>query len=163
MEKRKSVPVLISFKQLSLSDTVVDAADGGKHIQSVKRKYLPIRSLSMCSLLSSKKKRSNYQKNTGKENFTINLLKAELEIERFENDFVFPALRDLESVKSCDFGSGNAILNVDSKVKVLHSSSDSINTDSDSGIFSRLSSTDRDSEDSDSSTEQIKKYSDGNV
>merc|ERR1712086_120411 len=61
----------------------------------------------MCSVLSSKKKRSNYKNNTGKETFIMNLLKAELEIERFENDFVFPVLRDLESVKSCDFGSGN--------------------------------------------------------
>ena len=93
MEKRKSVPVLISFKQLTLSETVVDATDRGKPsngTQSVKRKYLPIRSLSMCSLLSSKKKRSNYKHNTGKDNFIMNLSKAELEIERFENDFVFP-------------------------------------------------------------------------
>ena len=53
------------------------------------------------------------------------------------------------STKSPGLSYSDGILN--DTAKKFHSSSDSIPTDTDSGIFSRLSSTDRDSDDSDSS------------
>ena len=151
MEKVKSVLVLIRFKQLNLCDKVVVDTDvlktnpGKEHL---KRMNLPIRSISLCTSLSRQKKTSKFKNVIAKRNSFHNLLEYEREIDNFEKDFVIPVLRNLESDKS---SCSNTILSAKVEAKILHSSSDSIHTDSDSGIFSRVSSADRDSEDSDSS------------
>ena len=117
----------------------------------------------MCSLLSRQKKTSKLKLFTEEKDSINNLTRAKLEIERFEKDFVFLVLEGSESDKICDVDSSSAIISEDIKTKIIHSSCESINTDTDSGIL-LLSSEDRDSEDSDTSkvVKHIsKKYSNG--
>ena len=163
MEKRRSVPVLISFRKLQLSDristnqqTCVDMTDGRRSnpaTQIGQRRNLPLRSFSPCSILPNSKKIAKLS--VDNRQLFKNMSDAELEIERFDKDFVLPLLKNVESDKSCSTRSNEGVYCADTSLKEnakrFHSSSDSIPTDTDSGIFSRLSSTDRDSDDSDCS------------
>ena len=92
------------------------------------RRNLPLRSFSLCS--------------------DRKVMNAVNEIERFEKDSFLPLFKNREGLlwKSCD---GVSI--GDNKDKVFYSYS----TDTDSGAFSRLSSPDRDSDDSDWSDSSI--------
>ena len=160
----RSVPVLISFKKLQLSDrvtpttkqTCADVTDGRRSnpaTQVEQRRNLPLRSFSLCSILP--KIKTSAKLRVEKRQLFKDASDALLEIERFQTDFVLPLLKNVESDKSCSTRSNEGVYCADTSLKEnakrFHSSSDSIPTDTDSGIFSRLSSTDRDSDDSDCS------------
>jgi hypothetical protein len=115
---------------------------------------MPLRlDISLCSILP--KSKTSAKLRVESRQFSMYVSDAELEIERFEKDFVLPLFRNVESDKSCSTRSIEGVYCIDGilndKYKRFYSSSDSIPTDTDSGIFLRLSSADRDSDDSDSS------------
>jgi hypothetical protein len=173
MEKRRSVPVLISFKKLQLSEKVNPTHKSGVDVTDEKRstlathlgqrRNLPLRSFSLHSILTQ----TNATLRVGNGTELKNVSNAELEIERFERDFVLPLLKNVESDKSCltrtsGVDNSDGILN--DKAKRFHSSSDSLPTDTDSGIFSRLSdSTDSDSESSIVIPNKLQEYSDNDI
>ena len=77
----------------------------GTHI----RRKLPLRSFSLCSLLPGNKRRGSRDTRRGKEETEVKkVTNAEMEIDRFEQDFVFPLLKNKESDKSCSRRSSDA-------------------------------------------------------
>ena len=88
-----------------------------------------------------------------KEQEEANVKNSEIEIEKFERDFVLPLCKNIESDNLgsrslSDTDTSDEILSETKEDKSFHSSSDSIQTDSDSGAFSRLSTPDIESESS---------------
>ena len=123
---------------------------------------LRLRRFSLHSILP----KTNAKLRVGNGTRLVNVSDAELEIQRFERDFVLPLLKNAESDKSCstrssDVDCGDGILN--DKAKRFHSSSGSIPTDTDSGIFSRSSSADSDSDSSIVIRNKLEDYSDDDI
>ena len=172
MERRRSVPVLISFKKLQLSGRVTssqqpddDVTEGNtfapvNHLGQ--RRNCLLRSFSLHSVLP----KTNMKSKVGNERKLKNLSDANLGIERFERDFVWQLLKNGEPDESCSTklsGEDNSDGILNDKAKTFHSSSDSIPTDTDSGIFSRLSPADLDSDDSMEITNELHEYSDDDI
>ena len=141
-------PVLINFRKINLNDKTLscgqcDATDGKERStfnKSVKRRELTIKEVS----LNSKQKETGKVRDLSNKR-RVNLTKAKEEIEKFENDFVFPALKDLQSDEDFFIASSKTVLCADNDVRICYSSSQS---DSDSGISSRSSSADTNSKQS---------------
>ena len=143
--KRKNlIPILTNFRKINLFEKTlsagqcdVDATDGQEWStldKSVKRRGLKIKEIS----LNFRQEETGDLTNKAR----VNLAKAKKEIEKFENDFVFPALKDLQSDEDFFIASSKTVLCADNDVRICYSSSQS---DSDSGISSRSSSADTDS------------------
>jgi hypothetical protein len=151
MVKNMSAPVLISFKQINMFDKITLPHQTSVDVLYCKSN-LPKRSFSLCSLLPGHNQQRKKRKNAIKEKEIEEkkVKNAEREIDRFEKDFVLPLWENIESDKKLsDMDTCDGIFSQNNKEKIFHSSSDSIQTDTDSGAFSRLSSPDRDSEYSD--------------
>ena len=160
MESPNTAPVLIRFKMLHLDQTDTVDYKAVKHKGTDKqgtairgdRRKIPLRSFSLSSVFATRgplKKKSNRE-------YKDKIEEAVLEFERFEKDFILPVLNREEScqsvkTKSSYQGLNNEISNISvkNKDKKFHSSTSSIQTETDSGAFSRLSSADSDSEFSD--------------
>ena len=114
---------------------------------SEKKPKCASRSFSLCSLLPTRKRTGKWTTNTAEQRrSSYEERSPQIEIERFENDFVFPS-RKLKSTKPKLQDSEKGTINL------FHSSS--FTTDTDSGAFSRLSSPDVQSEYSDFSDSSI--------
>ena len=157
MEKTASVPILLSFKRVNLLENLTpthknlnDVIDGKRPspVSEISpKKTLPLISFSLCSILT--RRNTDRKSKTPMENEEKKVMIAVNEINRFEKDFVFPMLKTMESDKSCLGKSCTGISIVGNKDKMFYSSTSSIQTDTDSGAFSRLSSPDTDSDQSD--------------
>merc|ERR1711862_329497 len=151
-DKNISTPVLLSYRR------GIDTVDTNQHDQSrqkdsEKKPKCPTRSFSLCSLLPSRKRTGKWEANTTYQqrlNHKENI--SQREIERFEQDFVFPS-RELDSKTSKTTRNSES----EKQTNILfHSSSlTSFTTETDSGAFSRLSSPDGESEYSDFSDSSL--------
>ena len=176
METLNTVPVLIRFQKLHLdqTDTVdhmavawKDREKQGMTIRGERRK-IPIRSFSLHSVFANRKQVKKQLNMEYKEK----IAEAVLEIDKFERDFVLPVIISEQSCQSIKTKSsyqglnpGISNISMKNKHKIFHSSSNSIHTEADSGAFSRLSSSDSDSDYSDisiNSTKNLKYPSENN-
>ena len=114
-----------------------------------KRPNLPVRSFSLCSLIPGNRRKGTWTARSPHKKITedTNIISIDKETERFENSFPV-RLTKLFEKEMC-----HSLLK--NEKEVIHSSSDSFATNSDSGAFSRVSSPDRDSEYSDFSDSSI--------
>ena len=112
MTTSKVSTVMISFKKVHLAGNqnhnkqkLTDLVDGRKSSPVTvngPRRNLPLRSFSLCSILSRSK--TDRKSKTPKEKEGKKVMNAVIEIERFEKDFVLPLFKINESDErnSCD-------------------------------------------------------------
>merc|ERR1712029_317855 len=145
MDRNISTPVLLSYRRVTLADYSYNKQDQ-RPKDSEKRPKCPGRSFSLCSLLPTKRRTGKWTTNRAERRSSYEERSPQIEIERFEKDFVF-ASRKLKSTKPKLQDSEKGTINL------FHSSS--FTTETDSGAFSRLSSPDVQSEYSDFSDSSI--------
>merc|ERR1712217_839553 len=139
MDSNISTPVLLSYRRVHTVDFSYNHQDQ-RHKDSEKKPKCPSRSFSLCSLLPTRNKTGRWTANKDDQKMSAcEERKLKTEIERFDQDFVFPSFKPQDVEKQA--------------INLFHSSS--FKTETDSGAFSRLSSPDVESEYSDFSDSSI--------